>query len=839
MTQPRIRSLTVRGFRAYGATEQELKLPGDLSVVWAPNSMGKTSLAEAFEFLLTGRIVRRELMASSKDEFTDSLRNAHLPDGHHVYVHALIEMPDGTEHSVRRLLTRDYGMRHDCDSRLEIDGTAATPEQLHSLGLGLSQPPLSAPVLAQHTLGYVFSLGPQNRTSYFKALLEVTDLDELRNELAALGTQLIQPDSERLRQFDRAAQIPELGPTLSDVRDSVLTRDALESALLAAAEQLISTAERDVPVTLDDRRTAVQEILDERRRTTFPVDELRRLPLPEWGLPTDRDYELIETFIEAREAIDAETRQLSSLFTEALAIPAIYTTADPIDCPVCESPASLTPDRIAIIREHVEGTRDYSNALRSVRAMLNAMSSKASTVGESTTRSLPRFFTSTPAQRRQSGFTVSRLRELLADQEILVYAWLAVVRPLARAGSELRREADSLKRALAKEAESPSDGLSADHIRDQFTRLLELRTAFSDTIAAYEIPARELGEALNDVLDAVASTSGWQEFLDCTPDREALHYDISARAARSIVKIDIENALGEFDRAREAVLDDKFAEYSDLVQEWWERLRPDETTFFQSVHPRPGTRRTIDLKAGLSMTADRNAPKLRDVIAVFSQSQLHCLGLALFLAKAQHERFSVVVLDDPVQSSDEDYRVHFNSTVLEAMLGLSMQAVVLTQDHKTWKEVETRFRHRGASTAQLLVESPQDGTFIDNTSDSLMSMITRAESLARGGHPDSRKECGKQLRDAGERFCKEILAKRDRDVGNLNAVFTDYDGNALEWLCPQVEPLLDLDPSHTGKLGAFRNTVNEASHDNAPPSNQAMKVACGDLRRFVKDYLGR
>ena len=78
MTAPRIRTLSVRGFRAYGNVEQTLKLPGDLAVVWGPNSKGKTSLAEAFEFLLSGNLSRKELVASTQDEFADALRNAHL-----------------------------------------------------------------------------------------------------------------------------------------------------------------------------------------------------------------------------------------------------------------------------------------------------------------------------------------------------------------------------------------------------------------------------------------------------------------------------------------------------------------------------------------------------------------------------------------------------------------------------------------------------------------------------------------------------------------------------------------------------------------------------------------
>src|SRR3546814_10472102 len=110
------------------------------------------------------------------------------------------------------------------------------------------------------------------------------------------------------------------------------------------------------------------------------------------------------------------------------------------------------------------------------------------------------------------------------------------------------------------------------------------------------------------------------------------------------------------DKGNEAVLEEKFGELSDCVQKWWDLLRPEELSFFSGVRPRPGARRTIDFKAGLSANLDRSEPKLRDVIAVFSQSQLHCLGLALFLARAVKENSGFVVLDEPILSSDEDYR---------------------------------------------------------------------------------------------------------------------------------------------------------------------------------------
>jgi wobble nucleotide-excising tRNase len=68
-------------------------------------------------------------------------------------------------------------------------------------------------------------------------------------------------------------------------------------------------------------------------------------------------------------------------------------------------------------------------------------------------------------------------------------------------------------------------------------------------------------------------------------------------------------------------------------------------------------------------------------------SQLHCLGLSLFLARAVKEGVGFIVLDDPILSSDEDYRAYFNAPVVEELLALGVQVLLLTQDQRTWKEI--------------------------------------------------------------------------------------------------------------------------------------------------------
>lgn len=835
----RIRSLTVKGFRAYGAAEQTLNLPSDLAAIWGPNSKGKTSLGEAVEFLLTGSITRRELMASSQDEFADALRNAHLAPSEEVFVAAQILAFDGSSHEIKRVLTADYSKKQDCTSRLDIDGAEAEECDLMDLGIVLSQPPLQAPVLAQHTLSYIFSVKPQDRATYFKALFEVTDLDELRNTIGNLANELLPQDDTVLAKFDNCASVALMRPMLAGISRSVPTLPSLANKLDDCARKLLESASADVPGTSAERLAAVGELLADLRSKTFPVRGFERKQLPGWIPPSSDAWQQLDTYIEEKAKVAEETRRLVALFNEALKLPLVTHIGESADCPLCGTEAALTPTRIQLIRQAAADTKDFKTAETNAKSALSRLSVSTRNLADAAILALPVFLNQNAARRREQGFTVRQIGQLLGDEAAsFVDPWLSRVRPVIRAGVALRRRAEAINALVERQTEEIATALNPAELSSAFADLDRIRLLYIAVLNDYDGPSQVIVGALNKILDAQSDTEGWQDFLDIASDHSGLRSVLIERLSRATVAKELETALKQIDIAKEKVLEDKFSDYSSIIHTWWERLRPDEATFFSAVQPRKGAKRTIDFKAGLSASADRVAPKLRDVIAIFSQSQLHCLGLSLFLARAQHERVGFIVLDDPVLSSDEDYRVHFNSTVLTELLALPMQVIVLTQDHDTWEELETRYRHIGISTAQLYIETPADGTIIENTSDALLAKINRAKSLARGGHPDLRKECGIQLRDAGERFCKEMLVN-SRQSGDARASLTDYDGKTLEWLSPHVEPLLDRDASHPGKFNVFKKTVNDACHDNSPPGTAAMIHATGEIRFLVKTYLNR
>ncbi len=837
---PKINKIEIQGFRAFGRKGQTLSFGSALAAIWAPNSQGKTSLAEAFEFLLTGQIVRRQLVASSQDEFADALRNAHMPVATQAYVEAEITDRDGKPHRVRRTLISDYAKRKDCQSALQIDGGDAKESDFAALGIVLSQPPLAAPVLAQHTLGYLFSARPQDRATYFKKILEVTDLEELRGAAAALDAKFKPDDSDR--QWIRlaaAAAIEDAEPLLTPLKTSVPGSVDLAAAIDGAITAILTAAAGDpLPTTPAERLAALEGLLLERRAKTFPIDGFHRRPLADWTEPAQGEWDKLDAYLAERETVEEEARRLAALFREALAIPAVDAATQPIDCLLCGTEDSLTPERIALIRSRTRETEDFQGAETAAIYTLRGLAVSARGFDRAAASTCPRFLAMNPSEHRQKGFRVERIRTLLGPEAAAVIdPWLTALRSLARARATIDSTASTLAAEVEGYAEKPDTRNDPQPLRTSSGNAATAHSGFAVQLEFYADAETALLERLTAVIDAASDTDGWQELIDLAGGQGALRASLIERQARADLQGELNTTLRQIDRGNEKVLDDKFADLSGGIQHWWDLLRPDEPTFFSAVRPRRRTRRTVDFKAGLSLDADRSAPKMRDVIAVFSQSQLHCLGLALFIARALQEGTGFMVLDDPILASDEDYRAYFTTDVLEELISADIQTIVLTQDQKTWKDLEHRYLHKNIDMFQMALTDRADGTAVTNTGDDLMTMLARADVLARGDHIELRKQAGELLRNAAERFCKEMLVRDRWAEGDSGAALSDYDGKNLGQLEPKVEPLLTADPSHPGKLRTIGSPLNPAKHDDDTPDRGTIKVALGDLKFLKKQYL--
>jgi hypothetical protein len=279
--------------------------------------------------------------------------------------------------------------------------------------------------------------------------------------------------------------------------------------------------------------------------------------------------------------------------------------------------------------------------------------------------------------------------------------WLKLLRPLARGHHRAAACATGLSATLDALDMAALAGTQA--LKEGFEACTAATAEASAAFDAYAPADRALRNHLKAVIDTASNIKGWQEFLDLAAVLTTLRGTLVERAALTALGKEFAEAIEAIRTGNEKVGDEKFATLSKDIEGWWSLLRPDEPTFFSAVKPRPGSKRTVDFKAGLAESENRKIAKIRDVIAIFSQSQLHCLGLALFLARAIREGATFLVLDEPVLSSDEDHRAFFNTAVVERLLHLGIQIVILTQEEKAWKDLEHRYLHLGIGMFEMVV----------------------------------------------------------------------------------------------------------------------------------------
>jgi hypothetical protein len=86
------------------------------------------------------------------------------------------------------------------------------------------------------------------------------------------------------------------------------------------------------------------------------------------------------------------------------------------------------------------------------------------------------------------------------------------------------------------------------------------------------------------------------------------------------------------------------------------------------------------------------------------------------------------------------------------------------------KTLASAIFHRNVSLFQIMLQTPLDGTTVF---DDLDSRFVKAEKLVRSGVPSLHKQGGEVIREAAERFCKEILLRSRRANGEAAASLND------------------------------------------------------------------
>jgi len=848
----RIRKLILQGFRAFG-DRREMVFDSDLCFILGQNSHGKTSLAEALEFLFCGTTSRRELVATSKQEYCNALRNVHLDPTEEVYVQAEIAfVHEGVEQmlNVKRVLDADYPAGNAaCQSTLlkEVGG-AWQPFTFPEIGLPGFDSPESTPIIFQHTLRYVSHAGAGERRAYFRRLLSVDDIytvrDLIRNAKDAIRSNCADQDRQDL--FSRAEKLVQ-EPDFSSLSHLLEGSPPSASRMCAAMVDLMgglllgTSCQADAATQRPDIPAVFRNAIAERRARTF---DTRVLDLPQLGPGWigEQQWDVrvrpaLDTLVAAQQKYDAENDTIDQQLAELRPFLAAgvdlnvfrQTFQGAKTCPFCLTEDAVTHERIVEIRKALTKPQRIQGVRNDLVQKLNTLEQLVTSVGTAARDQVGARLAAVSADslsafipreaRPRFDEWKGKLERLKRSRRRL----LSVLRPAVRGLRSLSQSAHDGK-AVGLDAFSKYKGVIQKHAR-----------AFAAARETYDNATPEIRDAINQEIDRLDKRAQWSELLSLYDASAEMHEALIEREARRQFKAQLEEAFRQVsDAVGRVLVEDKYPALSTLVSDWWHLLRPTEPVNFKEIRPQGTGQRHIDIKATITGLAG-NADIERDAAAVFSDSQLNSLGLATFLARSQDDSMEFIAFDDPIQSMDEEHRVFFEQEVVRK-LGetLGFQVIVLTHEQSFWDNMCLRYRHLSPSIYRVTMGLPADGgAEIQRSAGRFKDLVRQGKAMLDHGDPAVRSMAGPQHRMILERFAKEVLA------ANNVALPSDYKSwqAVLERLLPQVEPYLKKE--HQSLVASLAKKLNPPSHDDLDytPNEREMRWIAGEIGTLAKEYL--
>jgi energy-coupling factor transporter ATP-binding protein EcfA2 len=658
----RLLNLKVRNFRGFGNEPAFIDFDAELILFFGPNGFGKTSLSEAIEWLFYGTTKRRQRGdALNRTEYQGSFCNAH--GGLPVEVTARVLLPGLGEHTLSRRIDAVPGEQ----SRTFVDDA---PAGFEALGLR----PIEAvyPIVAQHGLQTFVHTKPRERRDAISAAFGLDELADLkvaldgarrsfgsnppaaivqaRTKMRALGVALA-----RLAETAGLAQRWQRTP-----HPQVRAGEDL-AALKTAARRMTGEDTEDVERLLE----ALRALRSEAVRQAFDVRTL--------APATDSDARWERTAAMAGE-LASKTAELAQAVATVVANSAAYAverlvlwekglivapTGD--QCPMCEAD-TLTAEKRAELRGRLDASRTSVAADRKIGQLSAQAASLIGQMKDAISHAL---------RPGVSAADAALLDRLFADEPARLAAFVAINEALSARTASMTAAATALTGYLESIAGRLGDLANAPAIVAEGEALpCALAAAVSDLQEAarrYQAAWGEFEPLLSSRIassENVAAIDAINEALLATPQMSHIAaYDILLERSLALMQA-AETALKTH---QATLLTTRGAEMSTL----YDLMNPGSDVRFARMVPATDSLRLEATSFGVAMSAAAN----------LSECQLNCLGLAVALMQATTpgSPFGFVLLDDPVQSMDDEHCEAFLASVLPQLIGdHGKQVIVLS-----------------------------------------------------------------------------------------------------------------------------------------------------------------
>ncbi|MDD4980941.1 MAG: AAA family ATPase [Candidatus Omnitrophica bacterium] len=669
--------LIVRGFRGFNK-EQPIDLDPRLTLIYAPNSYGKTSISESVEWLLYGETSKVK-HADSKEEYKGSYRNCHFT-GDPCFVEAWVkDEPSGAIHKLRVELNISDEIKKFVDGA-EVTNWPFQPAMEEA----------SKPFILQHALKYLLLVKPDERFQGFARLLGLDELDDIQRNIVSLCTKpeakIPKEISSLLRNTEELEARLASQTTLANIYNEFKKRDInLDQIYTKAKEECFkrvptgTNEESLLPQLLKIRDEFVSKIFEGRITMNDFSEEIKSTN------KSDEEYlisfvsdDLINKYIEI-----VKLATMQSLIDQAEFYKLGKKIYDerPAKCPFCGQHIDATIEA-HINKKHSEFTieRDRTKLLEDKRQEV------ISAIGELKKR-LNSFHTrliKNTMELMTLKSSLSKLKNILVPKYEIHYNTVenAIIEFEAHLLS-----LNSLYQILLKELtnidstinESKEDAAIMKKFGESMLAYVSEAREYCQLISSKVHSLEEANQVLKYELDTLAGTKDITILIDLLEKRENIR---KGYRVKNIIdglkglKSEVEQHVAT--KMLETITND----LSSDVMSWYNEIR---TTGDPDVHFNGfDIERTKDGKfksRRVQIKAKSYDKELVSAVSSLSESKLNALGLCVSIATNLKSSgpFDFLVIDDPIQSWDAEHETQFIE-VIKKLIAKGKQIILLSHN---------------------------------------------------------------------------------------------------------------------------------------------------------------
>jgi len=676
----KIKSITIQGFRGFNK-KQTIDLHDQLTLLYAPNSYGKTSISEALEWLLYG-ITSKVEKALSTEEYKGSYRNLHLTESEPSFVSVVFLEKNGKEATY-------MGMLGTGDSLIKfVDG-----KQVHAWPIDHELSKAPQPFILQHALKYLLLSKPDDRFKGFAHLLGLESLDNFQRNIQFLCTK---PEAclpgEATKLLSNVSEIeirlanqPKLSHIYKEYKKGArgLKKAFVEIDMECKKRLPPDTKPKSIlPQLLQKREDAVRKIFKGSIiLPDYTEQEKSANTQTEKAVANFIDIEFCKKYAELLTV--AATRDIfEQIKFYGLGI-AIF-EKEPGKCPFCKRPIDSnleehirkhhktlieeqsSNDKLLKQRADLKGEfLDLKSNLQSYQSEQLSKSSDLINLEESK-EELKKILV--PKHQTHFDNVESAISAIKKDREILAKNFEAVVKTVENAIQSINEDKEDLSYLKA---------LSIDLIRYVSRAIDYAKTVSNNT--------KSMGEAekvLQHELDEIAGTEDISILVKLLENHSKIRKGFEIKQMLNELK-SLRITVDEY--VADRIVDAISKELTSDVMEWYEHIK---TTGDPDVHfsgfDLEKTKTGKVKSRRVKVKAKSYGKELVSAVSTLSESKLNALGLCVNISKNMKEGgpFSFLIIDDPIQSWDADHEAQFID-LIRKLIERGRQ-ILLMSHNKNW-----------------------------------------------------------------------------------------------------------------------------------------------------------